>query len=106
MKRYDPPIDYELPIKSTLGQGCRICGSTDNLTEHHLVTKAKMKELKISEGKTVTLCQLCHILFHSRKPKRGNIRSMLRDNLTAFEIGYIVRVAGNEYLKRLYPNTS
>lgn len=53
--------------------GCIICGSMDDLTEHHLIPKTRHTNKKTQSNfsreelnKTITLCSVCHSNLHAR----------------------------------------
>lgn len=90
---------------------CRVCGITGNhkkITKHHLVQRARMRQLveetgHIVKGMTIRLCESCHRSFHSPNLiKRRKIRRFIRDNLTAEEKRYIIETAGMKYYVRKY----
>lgn len=62
---------------------CELCGSTDNLTKHHLIPKVKSKKNKYSteeKNQTITLCSMCHSTIHATFTE-----SELRDKLNTLE---------------------
>ena len=90
---------------------CRVCGVTGSqkkITKHHLVTRARMKQLHKTlgeqvDGKTIRLCESCHKGFHSDDiPRRRKIRRFIRDHLTQEEKHYIITIAGKQYYVRKY----
>ena len=51
---------------------CRLCGTTSNLTRHHLLKKRSARLVRIAHGlrnRTVWLCRSCHDRFHSGPPE-------------------------------------
>lgn len=68
---------------------CRRCldGRGGNLRAHHLSGYAEHPELRLEVSNGITLCDLCHDLFHSIYGKRGNTPEQVRQwlNLSAAE---------------------
>lgn len=54
------------------GTFCRNCGSTENLTLHHIIPKAMNGS--DSPRNLILLCRECHILEHSRAGKAESVR--------------------------------
>lgn len=44
---------------------CVICGSTENLHVHHIISFAKYPETRFNLGNGITLCERCHSKAHS-----------------------------------------
>lgn len=46
---------------------CRLCGTTFNLQEHHIVYKSEDRKLINEPTNLIVLCARCHALVHSNK---------------------------------------
>ena len=46
---------------------CRLCGTTLNLVEHHIVYKSEDRKLINEPTNLIVLCTKCHALVHSNK---------------------------------------
>ena len=69
-------------------KSCSICGTTLNLTEHHLIPKSIQNRKKIKNtnkeeltGKTIPLCFTCHSTLHSMFTEKE-----LSENLYSIEL--------------------
>ena len=49
---------------------CQKCGTTVNLTLHHLFPKSLYPELKTNMNNLITLCERCHQNYHNKYCKR------------------------------------
>lgn len=49
---------------------CQKCGSSVDLSVHHLFPKSKYPELKMNRANLITLCQTCHQHYHNWHCKR------------------------------------
>lgn len=57
---------------------CRRCGSTTNLTAHHLTSIHERPDLSLDPANVITLCRSCHGTISNReraRPKGGGSRS-------------------------------
>lgn len=90
---------------------CRICGSQENLTRHHLVPmswflrrKMELRALRNANANIVPLCRSCHEVLDGREPvPRLQKRSTLRASLWPNEIAFILQVRGKDWLNFHYP---
>ncbi len=51
---------------------CRLCGTNDLLTKHHLLKKRSARIVRLHHGlknRAVLLCRPCHDRFHSGSPE-------------------------------------
>ena len=46
---------------------CKLCGTTFNLNEHHIVYKSEDRKLINEPTNLIVLCTKCHALVHSNK---------------------------------------
>ena len=46
---------------------CKLCGTTLNLVEHHIVYKSEDRKLINEPTNLIVLCTKCHALVHSNK---------------------------------------
>ncbi len=46
---------------------CRLCGTSFNLNEHHIVYKSEDRKLINEPTNLIVLCTKCHALVHSNK---------------------------------------
>lgn len=58
---------------------CELCGAKENLTRHHLIPQVRANK-KNSDGKTISICSLCHTTIHAKFTE-----SYLRDNLNTID---------------------
>lgn len=53
-------------VKERDGYACVICGETENIDAHHLVSASMVPQLQGRIGNGVTLCRRCHKLVHDK----------------------------------------
>lgn len=46
---------------------CRLCGTTFNLQEHHIIYKSENRKLINEPTNLIVLCARCHSIVHSNK---------------------------------------
>ena len=46
-------------------QFCIVCGSSEALQAHHLITKGSRPDLRYNEDNGITLCWRCHHMIHN-----------------------------------------
>lgn len=100
------------------GEGCcRICGSTEGLTRHHLVPQMWFRRgrgerhHKHHPDNIIPLCVYCHQALEgehgldraTRQARRREQRRRLRVCLTADEIMFATRTRGRAWLDHHYP---
>lgn len=60
-------------VKKAYNSKCDICGSSEELTAHHLYAKSFFQNLKYNIDNGVCLCQSCHTSFHQEYPDTATI---------------------------------
>lgn len=58
-------LEWARRVKDRDGGACVICGSTDGLDAHHLISASDYPQLQTRIGNGVTLCRRCHKLTHN-----------------------------------------
>lgn len=67
---------------------CRLCGTTANLTKHHLLKRESAR--LVGTNRQVVLCRPCHDRFHRGLPKaRAQAWDELRAVLTPDEVALL-----------------
>lgn len=90
---------------------CRICGTDENITRHHLIPKRMVEHWRyqmfkhrirpVHVGHRCNIVKLC--VVHHTEIERGNLRSELRALLTPNELRYLEKTAGREWMDLNYP---
>lgn len=63
---------------------CRLCGTYENLTKHHLLKRRSAR--LVGRNMTVVLCRECHNRLHKGRPEaRADAYRELRQTLSAAE---------------------
>lgn len=92
---------------------CRVCGSWQDMTRHHLVPVSwffspqgcHLRMIRNANANIVPLCEWCHrIVDGARDPVlRLKKRAALRERLGANEVAFIIQVRGQEWFDEQYP---
>ena len=76
-KRKNWKSNYRGKSQQFMKDKCEKCGSTENLTIHHVIPLSK--KIIISEANCVTLCRSCHNVIHEMIPN-GRKKKMNKKN--------------------------
>ena len=92
----------EIRAKKVDGQPCRVCGTLDQVTAHHLIPR--------SLGGVWTESNIVGLCGHGTAGCHGDVEARhadalyrLRASLTDAEYSYVVEKAGEQFLARYYP---
>lgn len=82
--------------------GCRLCGSKENVQAHHLIPRGMGGTIggRWTESNICGLCKACHGLVEARDPAA---LYLLRASLSDAEYSYVVTTMGEGWLERKYP---
>jgi hypothetical protein len=98
-------------VKKRRRRTCRVCGRKDNLSNHHLIPRVKIKDLglhgQVPDQPTIKLCKErhgcnAHFRFHRGSRK---IARTIRQHLTKRELAWMVKMVGQEWVDQTYPDT-
>lgn len=65
------PPNWKLDLYKRDNWCCQKCGSSVDLSIHHLFPKSKYPELKMNRANLITLCQTCHQFYHNWHCRRN-----------------------------------
>lgn len=76
---------------------CQICGSSENINAHHILNYSKYRELRTDIDNGITLCEDCHMEFHSIYGRKNNNKEQL-DEYTEMKLNVISKSINGEVI--------
>ncbi len=65
-------------IKELYGCKCCLCGSTENLQVHHIISINILPELRLDNNNLIPLCEKCHSNAHNGIISQTKLKSMIK----------------------------
>lgn len=101
-------MTWSQKVRKQSGEKCRVCGSKENLTAHHLYSQSAYPELQDNPANGMCLCHSCHVSFHqdcgsTTTPKMFQAWAKKHPNITQAQYQTIVNICNQRGLRKFTP---